>query len=153
MTAKKEGFLLIWTEIAACLILVLGGAALSAAAEASRSEELAAEAADLSLIGEEAMEIMKYNARFGAALPVASEMTRNGRRYTISVSESVRAVEGIFMKEAAVTVRAEDGRTTVFRSAGRSAGACFVRLSGGGGLSGRGASCRRGGPYGGKAPR
>ena len=106
MTAKKEGFLLIWTEIAACLILILGGAALSAAAEASRSE----------LIGEEAMEIMKYNARFGAALPVASEMTRNGRRYTISVSESVRAVEGIFMKEAAVTVRAEDGRTTVFRS-------------------------------------
>lgn len=98
------------------MILILGGAALSAAAEASRSEERAAEAADLSLIGEEAMEIMKYNARFGAALPVASEMTRNGRRYTISVSESVRAVEGIFMKEAAVTVRAEDGRTTVFRS-------------------------------------
>lgn len=113
---RRNGLLLLWVQMASCLLLILGGSALALTAAAARAEARAAETADMTLLAEEAMETMKYNERFGASLPIPQEAERNGKRYAVEARREPASPGGLSCTAAAVTVTAERGRAVKFRA-------------------------------------
>lgn len=109
----RKGFLLLWVQMASCLLLILGGSVFALAASAARAEARAEETAEMTLIAEEAVETMKYDACFGGGA-VPAEAERNGRRYRIASSRFPVSVGGAACMEAAVTVTAESGAAVSF---------------------------------------
>lgn len=111
---RRRGFLLLWVQMASCLLLLLGGSAVALTASAARSEARAEETAELTLAAEEAMETMKYGERFGGGA-VPGEMERNGRRYRVVSARFPASVNGVSCVEAEVTVTAESGAAVSYR--------------------------------------
>ncbi len=110
MKARK-GLLLLWVEIAAALLLLLAGSALSLMGMAARALSRGQEAADMTLLAEEAIETMKYNERFGRTLSLPSSEERNGRTYTVTALREQTTAGGLPFAAASVTVTAPGGET------------------------------------------
>lgn len=66
---RRKGFLLLWVQMASAMLLLLLGGVLALMASAERSAFHAEETADMTLLAEEAMELMKSDPSAGL-LPV-----------------------------------------------------------------------------------
>lgn len=111
----RNGFFLIWTELAVCLVLLLASAVGFTAANAIRYVTAAERETTALLLAEETMETIKYNTRFDAALPLSASVTRNGHSFRIDTESGTETVSGIPVTFAQVTVTDENGRECRFR--------------------------------------
>lgn len=109
------GFFLIWAELAVCLVLLLATAVGFACAHAIRYVTRAERESTALLLAEEAMETMKYNARFDAALPISGAIERNGHSFRVETESGTETVSGIPVTFAKVVVTDEDGRECRFK--------------------------------------
>ncbi len=113
---RRKGLLLLWVQMASAVLLLLAGSALALTASAARGEARAEETAEMTLLAEEAVETMKYDARLGGEAAVPEGAERNGRRYAVEVRREAVLVEGVPCEAAAVTVTAADGAALTFRT-------------------------------------
>ncbi len=115
MLSSKKGFFLIWAELSVCLVLLLATAVGFVCVAAIRYVTAAERETTALLLAEETMETMKYNARFDAALPLSSTITRNGHSFRVDTESGTETVSGIPVTFAQVVVTDEDGRECRFR--------------------------------------
>ena len=101
---RKRGFLLVWAAVSMTLVLLLGGGLLFLTGTAARYVRRSSDRAEAVLIGQEMMETMKSNARFHTELPIPSEVVRNGKTFHIDAEKSTQIMNGIPMRQVAVTV-------------------------------------------------
>ena len=111
----RNGFFLIWAELAVCLVLLLATAVGFVCATAIRYSAAAERETTALLLAEETMETMKYNARFDAALPLSSAVLRNGHSFRVDTESGTETISGIPVTFAQVVVTDEDGRECRFR--------------------------------------
>ncbi len=110
----RRGFFLIWANVAVCLLLLLAGAAATAVGAALRYDAMAAREETALLLAEDALETMKYNARFGETIAVPTSVSRNGTDFRVRTETIVESVSGIPMKKVRVTVEDGTGYTVSF---------------------------------------
>lgn len=113
---RRKGFLLLWVQMASAMLLLLLGGVLALMASAERSAFHAEETADMTLLAEEAMELMKSDPSAGLLPVIPTEEERNGRRYTVETRREITDTAGISCTTAVVTVRSDSGTALSFRT-------------------------------------
>ncbi len=81
---------------------------------ALRYDAMAAREETALLLAEDALETMKYNARFGEMIAVPTSVSRNGSDFRVHAETMTESVAGIPMKKVRVTVEDEKGYTVSF---------------------------------------
>lgn len=111
----RNGFFLIWAELAVCLVLLLATAVGFVCVHAVRYITQAEQEATALLLAEETMETMKYNARSDITLPIPAAVTRNGHSFQVATANGTETVSGIPVTFAQVVVTVADGHEYRFR--------------------------------------
>ena len=110
----RRGFLLIWANVAICVVLLMAGALAMAMQTAIRYEAASRRDTTALHVAEDAMEKMKYNARFGKNVTIPTFVSRNGSDFRVKAETGTESVSGITMKKVRVMVEDENGRGISF---------------------------------------
>ena len=110
--SSRQGFLLLWANLAVLILFLLAGAVLALAGAAARGIAASESAADRVLLAQEVMETMKYNTRFHEAVPIPQAAERDGRRYRVHAGIEPYEEGGIPLRRLFCEVTGEDGTVT-----------------------------------------
>ena len=106
---RREGFLLVWAAAALAIVMTLGAGVFLSVSVAAREISL-----DETLIAQDAMEQMKASVRLGEPVSMPKEIVRNGRTYTVDMTEEPVYVESVPMRRMKAEVSDSSGNSVSF---------------------------------------
>ena len=111
---RREGFLLVWAAAALAIVMTLGAGVFLSVSVAARLEAEREISLDESLIALDAMEQMKASVRLGEPVSMPKEIVRNGRTYTVDMTEEPVYVESVPMRRMKAEVSDSSGNSVSF---------------------------------------
>lgn len=111
---RREGFLLVWAAAALAIVMTLGAGVFLSVSVAAKQEAEREISLDETLIAQNAMEQMKASVRLGEPVSMPEEIVRNGRTYTVEMSEEPVYVEAVPMKRMKAEVSDASGKSVSF---------------------------------------
>ena len=111
---RREGFLLVWAAAALAIVMTLGAGVFLSVSVAARREAEREISLDETLIAQDAMEQMKASVRLGEPVSMPKEIVRNGRTYTVDMTEEPVYVESVPMRRMKAEVSDSSGNSVSF---------------------------------------
>ncbi|WP_302596087.1 hypothetical protein [uncultured Dialister sp.] len=111
---RREGFLLVWAAAALAIVMTLGAGVFLSVSVAARREAEREISLDETLIAQDAMEQMKASVRLGEPVSMPKEIVRNGRTYTVDMTEEPVYVESVPTRRMKAEVSDSSGKSVSF---------------------------------------
>ena len=111
---RREGFLLVWAAAALAIVMTLGAGVFLSVSVAAKQEAEREISLDETLIAQDAMEQMKASVRLGEPVSMPKEIVKNGRTYTVDMTEEPVYVESVPMRRMKAEVSDSSGNSVSF---------------------------------------